>query len=396
LGRPAILGGKPVCEKPIPFWSPSIIEQQDRVIRDFRRVLRSGRLVNGDFVRRLEERIASYLGVHNVVAVSSATSGLVLTLRLLLCGRPRNVLLPSFTFSPVGDSVLLAGGHPVFVDIQADTLNLDLDDLKSKMSEEVGCIVATHTFGNPCSIDQILNVAKRQRVPVVFDASHAFGSRYRGQLVGRFGIAEIFSLDAVKILCGMKGGLVVTYDERLAEMLRLARNYGNSPEGKHLVCGLNAKMPEVCAVAALASLSAVGDHILSRKAIAEDYLEGLGSLPGLQFQSIENGNTTNFQFFAIQVEERTFGVSAESLVKALAAEKIESRRYFCPPLHLSPVFSSGHVKLRMTEEVCRKLVCLPIFDGMKRKMVKRVCSAVSRMHEYAEELRNYQNVKGHE
>ncbi len=179
-------------------------------------------LTNGPLVRELEHQATGRLGVNHVVAVSSCTVGLVLTLQTLEPSGP--VLLPSFTFSAAAHAIAWNGLRPLFDECGLSSFQVDADDL-ARRTDGAGAILPTQVFGAPCDTERPEALARSAGVPLVLDAAHALGASYNGRPVGNFGAAEVFSLSPTKLAVGGEGGLVATADATLAARLRIARDY---------------------------------------------------------------------------------------------------------------------------------------------------------------------------
>src|SRR5438477_8891307 len=221
---PAMYGGQPLFSRTFRFIQPSL-PPLEAVLGQYRRVYSEGMITNGELVERFERAVAERLGVAHCVAVSSCTSGLMLVLRAL--GIKGEVILPSFTFFATGHAVLWNNARPVLADCEPDTWTIDAKDVARKISRRTAAILAVHVYGNPCAIEELSAIAARHNLKLIFDAAHAFGSRYGGVPVGRFGDAEVFSLTPTKTLVCGEGGLVTTSDALLARRLRALRNYGD-------------------------------------------------------------------------------------------------------------------------------------------------------------------------
>ena len=188
VARLAVLGGPPEFDHPVPFARPSA-PSLDRVMARAAPSYDRGVLTNGPLVRELEEAAAAQLQVSEVVAVSSCTAGLMLTLQALeLTG---DVVVPSFTFSASAHAIAWKGRRPRFVECDPATFQVDAGEVAGAV-EDAAAVLATHVFGAPCRPDAI--VAAAGGLPVVFDAAHAFGAVHGPRPIGGFGVAEVFSL----------------------------------------------------------------------------------------------------------------------------------------------------------------------------------------------------------
>jgi dTDP-4-amino-4,6-dideoxygalactose transaminase len=381
-GPPAILGGVPAFPQGLPFVRPTV-PPEEAVLDRVRTVLRTGVMTNGPFVRELEERAANYLGVGQCVAVSSCTSGLMLVLRASeLTG---DVVLPSFTFAATAHAVAWNQLRPVFADIDPATLTLSPEAAASAVGVRTSAILATHTFGTPCDTEALTAAARSNGIKLFFDAAHAFGSRRKGTPVGRFGDAEVFSLSPTKVLVAAEGGIIATNDDLLAERCRMGRDYANPGDYDCRFVGLNARMSEVHAAIALASLEGLDERIDWRNQLVAWYREALSAIPGVGFPVVPEPDRSTYKDFTILVEPEGFGIDAASLAAALAAEGIQTRRYYTPPVHAMRAYrtlAGTNGDLPVTERVSALVLTLPLWGAMTEDHIWRVASATDRIHRF--------------
>jgi len=378
----AASNGTPVFHERLPIVSPEGLPDHD-FLRDVRQILQSRQLTNATFVREFEEAAAEYLGVPHCVAVSSCTSGLILTLHALeLEGE---VVLPSFTFHASAHSVLWNGLKSVFVDCDPETFCIDPHAAKSQLSAKTSAILAVHLFGNPVSIDELQTIASNSGIPIICDAAHAFGSDISGRHVGTFGIAEVFSFSPTKLLVAGEGGMIATQDANLARKLRAARNYGDSGNYDPDLAGLNARMSEFHAALALRGLPGLDTRIARRNQIRLHYERRLTSIPGIRFQRILTGNRSACKDFAVLVDEVAFGKSRDWLVETLEKENVQVRRYFWPPVHRQKLYRDIWDKqpLPVTDRISNSILNLPIYSTLSTEQIDKVCDAVLRSYEFA-------------
>lgn len=344
----------------------------------------SGQLTNGRLVRALEEQAAERLGVPHAVAVSSCTSGLMLVLQALAPDGP--VLLPSFTFSASGHAAVWNGHRPLFVECDPRSFQLDLAAAEARAGE-AATILATHVFGAPCPATAIEKLGASRGLPTVFDAAHAFGALHHGHPIGAFGDAEVFSLSPTKPVVAGEGGLVATRSGELAEHLRVGRDYGNPGDYDTRFVGLNARMSEFHAAMALESLALLDDQLRLRAAAAERYCAGLAGLPGIATQQIAPDDTSTYKDFTITVDAEAFGLSRDGVVRALAADGVDTRNYFDPPVHRQQAYAGLWTGvLPVTDDVCRRVVSLPMFARLALTDVDRVVECLHTLHHHAEEV----------
>jgi dTDP-4-amino-4,6-dideoxygalactose transaminase len=377
--RPAIDGGRPLFPDGLPLARPAIADPA-AVADAVAAILASGVLTNGPTVRRLEERAAEYLGVRHCLAVASCTAGLMLVLRA--SGLSGDVVLPSFTFSASAHAVAWNGLRPVFADIRPDDLLLDPDAVARSAGVRTSAILATHTYGTPCDTEALGALARRNGIRLFFDAAHAFGSRRGATMVGGFGDAEVFSLSPTKVLIAGEGGIIATNDDTLAERCRIGRDYGNPGDYDTRFIGLNARMSELHAATALASFEDLEERIGRRNQLAERYRKALGDLPGVDFPTVAEGDRSTYKDFTILVEADRFGMDAAGVAKALAAEGVQTRRYYAPPVHRQRAYrwvGPANGALPETDRAAARVLTLPLWTGMADEQVDGVGQAMARL-----------------
>jgi dTDP-4-amino-4,6-dideoxygalactose transaminase len=377
--RPAIDGGQPVFPDGLPLARPAIADPAS-VADAAVAILASGVLTNGPYVRRLEERAAEYLGVRHCVAVCSCTAGLMLVLRA--SGLSGDVVLPSFTFSASAHAVVWNGLRPAFADIRPDDLLLDPAAAARSTGVRTSAVLATHTYGTPCDTEALGRLARDNGIRLFFDAAHAFGSRRGDRMVGGFGDAEVFSLSPTKVLIAGEGGIIATNDDSLAERCRVGRDYGNPGDYDTRFVGLNARMSELHAATALASFADLEERIGRRNQLAERYRKVLDELPGITFPAVAEEDRSTYKDFTILIDPEELGMDAAAVAAALAAEGIQTRRYYAPPVHRQRAYrwvGPANGALPHTDWAAARVLTLPLWTGMGDEQVDGVGVAVARL-----------------
>jgi dTDP-4-amino-4,6-dideoxygalactose transaminase len=241
-------------------------------------------------------------------------------------------------------------------------------------------ILGVHVFGNPCDAAGLEAIADAHGLPLLFDSAHALGSRYRERPVGSLGLAEVFSLGPSKLVCAGEGGAITTHDGDLARKLRHARDYGNPGTYDPLFAGINARMSEFHAAVGLPGLDDLERNVERREALFSTYRESLAGVRGIAFQEVLPGNRSARKDCILLIDEAEFGMPAETLQKALAAEGIDCRRYFDPPLHQQFLYRACRTVpaqgLPVTDSVARAALCPPFYSHLGAEEVGRVADAI--------------------
>ncbi|MEW6684718.1 MAG: DegT/DnrJ/EryC1/StrS family aminotransferase [Candidatus Edwardsbacteria bacterium] len=350
----------------------------------------TGILTKGKYLNEFEKKIANYLKVKNAVGVSSGTTGLLLTLRAL--GLKGEVVVPSFTFMAAVHPLVWNGLVPVFAEIDPETLNIDTSKIEELITPRTSAILAVHLFGNPADVRELKKIAKRYKLKLIFDSAHAFGSLYQGKPLGSYGEAEVFSCSPAKLLITSEGGVVTTGEPELAQKIYYLREYGNPGNYDSVDFGINARMPEFNAILGIESLSLLEENAKKRNQLAEVYRRRLGKLPGIRFQKIKNGNRSSYKDFVILIDEKKFGLSRNLLANRLAKAKIETKKYYDPPVHKQTCYHKFSKRgLPITERISKEILALPIYAGMGEKEIDSVCVAIEKIQRAMSRQNSLQN-----
>lgn len=382
----AVLGGDREFPDGLPL-TRLVVPDRKRVHQRLESILDSGMLTNGPTVRELEARAAEVLEVPHVVAVASCTAGLMLVMQALEARGP--VVMPSFTFSATAHAAVWAGGQPVFADIDAAALTLDPDDTARRLAG-ASAVMATHIYGTPCQTERLDKIAAETGIPIVYDAAHALGSRHGDQPVGGFGAAEVFSMSPTKVAPAGEGGLVSTRDADLAAKVRLARNYGNPGDYDCRVAGLNARMSELHAAVGLAFLAELPQRVARRNDQVRVFREQIAGVPGIRIPEVDPSDVSTFKDLTLVLSESEYGLGVQGLGAALAAEGVDTRRYFYPPVHRQQAYAyigEPSPPLSTTDELAPRVLTLPLWTQMGDQTIRQLADLVVRCHESAAAVR---------
>jgi len=387
--RPAILGGPPAFDEPLPIIRPTIAPI-DEWEADLRAVLASGIVTVGPMNGRLERAVAEYLDVPEVVAVANCTSGLMLAVQAL--GLPPNaeVIVPSFTFAATVHAVVWNGLRPTFADSRLDTCAIDPESVEEAITGKTGAIMATDIFGVPADVAPLARIAEDHGLPLLFDSAQSLGATYRGARVGGFGVAQVFSMSPTKVVTALEGGLIATRDDSLAARLRRGRDYGKNTDGMDMeFVGLSARLSEVHALVGHANFLRIDDLVEARRERIGSYQEHLSKLPGIRYQAIPSDRTTSGNYMVVFVEADGFGLTRNELYEALARENIQTKKYFHPPVHSQTAFRQWHDgrPLPVAERLAEEGLALPLWSHLDPATIDRVVEAIKVLHKHAPDVR---------
>lgn len=385
-GVPAILGGKPIFNTLHPFTRPTL-NGISIVQKKYLEIFKNGMITNSKYVEKFETKVKNHLGVKYAVALNSCTSGLMLILKAL--NLKGEVIIPSFTFYATGHSVLWNNLTPVLVDCDKNTYTIDPSSVEKAITPKTSAIIGVHLFGNPANVKELEKIAKKYKLKLIFDSAHGFGIRYQGKPLGSSGDAESFSLSPTKLLTTAEGGIVTTNNEELAKKIKMGRNYGDQGTYDCDVLGLSARMSELHAILGVESLKNLEKNTAKRNKLAKLYKQLLSKIPGISFQTIEDGNRSSFKDFSIYIDKDKFGLSRNELAAALTAENIMVKKFFYPPVHkqkLYAKFSNPKNKLDNTNSLSDNSLSIPLYSHMEIGDLKKVCDAICRIYANASQI----------
>jgi dTDP-4-amino-4,6-dideoxygalactose transaminase len=340
-------------------------------------VLRSGQLRQGKQVEAFEQAFAARTGSRHGCANASGTAALHLAYLTFL--QPGDeVLVPSFTFFATASAVNLAGGVPVFCDVDANTFLIDLADAERRITERTRAICPVHLFGNVCDIAAVQAFAQRHNLRVVWDAAQAHGATLHGAGLGACEGPVCYSFYPTKNLFVGEGGMTCTNDEETLALLRTLRSHGESQRYLHTRIGYNYRMTDIEAAIGHAQLARLDAMLAARRRSAGILRERLGNVPGLRLQRITPGAEHAWHQFSIVVEPGAFGCDRDTLAKHLDAAGIGTGVHYPRGLHQQPVYEElyGKSTLPVTEHLAAHILALPVHHGMSEADAQRVAEAV--------------------
>lgn len=327
---------------------------------------------NGPLVNDLELRIKKHQGLKHLIYVSNGTIALQLAIKALeLQGE---IITTPFSFVATTSSIVWEGCQPIFVDIDQETLNIDPALIEAAITDRTTAILATHVYGNPCDIEAIQDIANRHGLKVIYDAAHCFGVRYKGKSIFEFGDISTCSFHATKLFHTIEGGMVVTKAPELLKKLAYMRNFGFAgPEAFHEL-GINAKNSEVHAAMGLAILPDLEEIIGKRTNLSAYYDQKLRHLHARRPQWHPEA-TFNGAYYPIIFDDPDM---MHKCIKKLEGAKIYPRRYFFPALSRSLPYLENKV-LPVTDEVCQRILCLPLYDTLSREEIDLISRLMLRV-----------------
>jgi len=313
---------------------------------------------NGPMVQKLEKKLAEYLGVKHVVLVANGTAALEIAYRTL--DIKGFAITTPFSFVATTSSLVTNGVLPIFADIDAETLNINFKNIEALITPNTSAIVPVHVFGNACDVEAIDIIAKKYNLKVIYDAAHAFGVKYKGESILKFGDISTLSFHATKLFHTIEGGALIINDDSLVEKARYLINFGIENEESIPELGTNAKMNEFEAAMGLCMLDEMEEVLKKRKIVYEYYEEELNTLTPLPKKNM--CSIQNYSYFPIILKDE---VQTLILKKSLNDNGIFPRRYFYPSLDTLDYIEPKQF-MPISRDISSRILALPMYPELSK------------------------------
>ncbi len=374
----------------LPFSRPALSEE---AIAEVVACLRSGWITTGPRVKQFEEALKGYLQAPFALALSSATAGLHLALAALRMQPGDEVITTPMTFAATLNTIVIAGGRPVLVDIEAPTYNMDIGRVEAAITPRTRAIVPVHFAGVPVDLDPLYAIAGRHGLRIIEDAAHAIGTEYKGRRIGAFGDTQVFSFHPNKNITTGEGGAVTTRDEALAADVALTRFHGMDREawnrfGKTgsahyeiIAPGYKYNMMDIQAALGIHQLPALEGFIARRTALAHRYLEQLADWPQWTLPGAPSyPHRPAWHLFAPLLNPQAAGMDRDAFMAGMKARNIGTGIHY-RAAHLYPYYREryGYAvgDFPRAESVSDRIVSLPLFPLMTDDDQDRVIGAMA-------------------
>ncbi len=355
-------------------------EDLKTITQRIKETLISGWLTSGPLVKTFEDQFAKFVGTKEAVALNSCTAGLHASLLALGVESGDEVIVPSDTFVATANAAVYIGAKAIFADSDPDTFNISPEEISRKISPKTKAIIAVHLAGNPCNMNEIMEIAKANNVPLIEDCAHAHGAMYRGSRCGTFGVAGVFSFYPTKIVTAAEGGMITTNDAALAQKARIIRNHGRAAFGPAEIVelGYNYRLSEIHAAVGLAQFKHINAFISLRNKLAKIYDRELTKIKWIKPQFVENGNLCSYYTYATKLTEEA-PMNRNALMQYLKNKGIETSVMY-NPVHLQPYYMRlyDHKKgeLPVAEDLGNNGLALPLHNRMNAEDVRIVVTAL--------------------
>ncbi len=361
----------------IPINSPNIGDEEIEAVVE---VLRKGPLTNalgaGPMVLQFEKDFASHAGAKHAIAVNTGTAALHMAIVAAGVKSGDEVILPSFTFVATAEVVLMAGGRPVFADIDPLTYTISPADVEKKVTERTRCILPVDLYGFPADYDLVNKIARQHALTVVEDAAQAHGATYKGKPVGSSAYAACWSLYASKNITTGEGGVITTDNDEVDNLLRLLRNHGEKAKYISQMLGYNYRMPEIEAAIGSVQLKKLPIFLEKRRENAQKLTKILSETERLQLPGESKERGHSWYLYTARLKGGTRN-ERDRLVEQLKSKGIGAEPYYVHPVHTMPYYQQyGRYSLPETEKAADQVFSLPVHPKVTETQIDYIGETV--------------------
>jgi UDP-4-amino-4,6-dideoxy-N-acetyl-beta-L-altrosamine transaminase len=389
----AMHGGTPVRKTLLPYGRQSIDEEDIQAVVN---VLRSDWLTTGPKGGEFEETFAAYVGARHAISFSSGTAALHAAAFAAGLKEGDEAITSPLTFAATANCVLYQGARPVFADVCRDTLNIDPEQIASRITSKTRAILPVDYAGHPADLDTILQLAEQNGLTVIEDACHALGAEYRGRRVGSISHMTVFSFHPVKHLTTGEGGMVTTDRADLAECLRQFRNHGLTSEARQrqssgqwfyemVLLGFNYRLTDIACALGLSQFGKLQSNLDRRCQIAARYAKAFLGLSGMSVPVVHPDVLPAWHLYPIRLNLPKLTTDRKEIFRALRSENIGVNVHYIP-VHLHRYYRErfGYTggEFPVAEDAYHRLISLPMFHGMSDEDVEDVIHALTKILGY--------------
>lgn len=378
----------------IPYGRQSI---DNKDIEEVVKVLRSDWITQGPKIKEFEEALCKYTGAKYAVAVSSGTAALHLACLAAGIEKGDEVITSPITFVASANCILYCGGKPIFTDIQKVTANIDPDEIRKKINKRTKAIIPVHFAGNPCDLEEISDIARKNKLFVIEDAAHALGAQYNGSKIGscKYSDITIFSFHPVKSITTGEGGAILTNNKKLYEKLCIFRNHGITKERKNLKnknggpwyyemqqLGFNYRITDIQAALGVSQLKKVDKFVARRCELSRIFNNAFKGIHWIKF--LENGmkNSCAFHIYVVLIDFKRINKTRKEVMAYLKKCNVGTQVHYIP-LYRQPYYKEtfGYMPadFPVAEEYYKAALTLPLHQDMTKRELNYVVDKVSKL-----------------
>jgi dTDP-4-amino-4,6-dideoxygalactose transaminase len=344
------------------------------------RVVEQGQFILGPEVDAFEKETASYCGTGSAVGVASGTDAL--RLALLACGVKAGdeVITTPFTFIATAEAITQCGAIPIFVDIDRRTYNIDPSQIEPKVTPKTRAIIPVHLYGQPANMEPILQIGKKYKLKIIEDCAQALGAEYKGKKVGSLADAGCLSFFPAKNLGAYgDGGMVITNESKIAEVVGMLRKHGSKLSYYHLLPGFNSRLDALQAAILRVKLKYLDNWNRLRREKAFHYTQLLSQIDGIEPPYIEGHNISSVNYYTIRLKNSR--INRDELRKYLESKGIDTAVYYPLALHLQKVYEPLGYKpgdFPQSEQAQEQVLSLPMYPEMSQEQIEEVVGEIKK------------------
>ena len=385
----------------IPLSKPKFYPEE---VEEIKKVLESGWLTQGPKTSELEKRFAQYCNAKHAVVVNSGTAALHLALIAHNIKKGDEVIIPTITFVATPNSVMLQNAKPVFAEVNQETCNISMDDVRKKITDKTKAIIPVHLYGNPAEMKELMEIAEENDLTIIEDAAQAHGTEYHGKKIGSLGNTACFSFHPMKNMTTGEGGAIVSDDEDLMDKIKILRSHGEATPAwqrfnmseiagisehaqkpkvfdkkeikkrSYIEVGYNYRMSDILAALGLVQLKHLDENNNRRIELAKIYTDCLSKVESLKLPSVKEGIRHIFHMYVIRTEKRN------ELASHLSKKGIKTGIYY-NPCHLEEAyvkrFNYKEGYLPVAEMASKQILSLPIYPDLDEEEINYIVNTIS-------------------
>lgn len=339
-------------------------------------VLNEGNYIQGKQVKELENLLANYVGA-DCVTCANGTDALLVALRALGVTSGDEVIVPSFTWVSTAEVVKLVNATPIYADIDEDTFNISLEDIKAKITNKTKAIIPVSMFGRACDIKKITDLANENGIKVIEDSAQAFGSKNDGSLSCSVAHISTTSFFPAKPLgCYGDGGAIFCTDPKLFKTAAAITKHGQQGRYNYVEIGLNSRLDTIQAAVLIEKMKIYEDEIVKRNEVAKKYNESLCKISEIRLPEITNINNRSVWAQYTVLLDKEIAQHREKIMSLLKEYEVPTALYYPAPIHLQKPYLSD-TKLEVTEDVASRVLSLPMHPYLETESIEKISNALN-------------------
>lgn len=344
---------------------------KDKIEAGIQNVLTHGQYILGPEVKELEEKLAAYVGAKYCITCANGTDALQIVQMAFGIGPGDEVITPGFTYIATAETVAVLGATPVYVDVNPETYNLDVEKLEAAITPRTKAIIPVSLYGQCADFDAINAIAAKYNLPVIEDAAQSFGATYKGRKSCNLSTVACTSFFPSKPLgCYGDGGAIFTNDEELAKVIRQIARHGQDRRYHHIRVGVNSRLDTLQAAILLPKLEILDDEMQARQRVAETYTKLFNEAGILTTPFIQSHNTSAWAQYTIQVEERS------KVQERLKAQGIPTAVHYPIPLNKQPAVANENAVLPVGDAIAERVMSLPMHPYLTTEAQEKIVAAL--------------------